>query len=112
GLIAAANRVRVSTNQHHVVPGTKGPYHRRFDLAVFGNRTHLQIVCHHQMLITEFTAQEIRDDVAAERRRLQQAARYALHDVDVRKAAVTNHYATHAIVLALEKFYVGREVLR
>src|ERR1044072_9094613 len=47
----------------------------------------------------------------AERCRLQQAAGYAPGNVDVRKAAVTNHDTAHSIVLALKKFDVRRHVL-
>src|SRR6185503_2486894 len=99
------------TDQHHVVAGEKRAHYSRFDFAMLGNSAHLQVVCDNQMLITKFPAQQVRDDVAAERCRFQQATRNTLEDVDVREAAVTYHYATHAIVLALKKFNVGSEVL-
>ena len=66
------------TDEHHVVTGEKRPHHRSFDFAVLGDGAHLKIVSYDQMLISEFTAQQVRDDVAAERRRLQQAARKTL----------------------------------
>src|SRR5258705_6064646 len=111
-MIATTNRVGVRADQHHVIAGEKRAHCRRFDLAMLGNGAHFQIVSYDEMLKSEFAAQEIRDDVAAERGRFQQAARNTLDDVDVWKAAVAHHYATDAIVLALKEFYVWREVLR
>src|SRR5258705_2977668 len=111
-MIATPNRTGVRTDKHHVVAGEKRPHHRRLDLAVLCNGAHLQIISYDEMLKSEFTAQEVRDDVAAKRCRFQQPARKTLDDVDVWKAAVAYHHATYAIVLALKKFNVWCEVLR
>ena len=73
-LVAAADYFRVSANQHHVFAGKKGPHHRRFDFTVSGDGAHLEIVSHDEMLITQFSAQQVGDDVVAERCRLEQTA--------------------------------------
>src|SRR5438128_1693656 len=94
-MIAAPDNLRMRAYQHHVFPGQKSAHNRSLDLTMLGDSTHLQIVGYHQMLITKFVAQQVGDDVMAQRRRLKQSPCETFRDIDVWKSAMAHHHATH-----------------
>src|SRR3569832_830939 len=74
--------------------------------------SHFEIVGYDEMLVAELLSQQLGHDVVIQRSRLEQAARDLFPDVDIGKATVTDHHATHAIVTSLKELDVRREILR
>ena len=103
--------VKGSTPTQHVFAGIECAHNCLFDWAVSRNCSHLQVVRHYQMLITQLFAQQFSNDGSVKRSRFQKATRGFLFDVDVGKATMANHYAAYAIVSTLKQLDVRREIL-
>src|SRR2546423_30118 len=63
------------------------------------------------MLKAKLLAQKLSHNPVTQRRRFKKSARYALPNINIGKAAMTDHDGANSVVLALEEFYVRRKVL-
>src|SRR5207245_4382145 len=97
-MVTASNDFRMGANEQHVLASQKRADDRFFDLAMFCNGAHFEVISYNQMPVAEFFAQEFGYDALVERGGLYQSAGGFLLNIDVGKTAVADHDTANAII--------------